>query len=426
MKKNSFKIGIIGLGYVGLPLAVEISKKYNTVGFDINSLRVSQLRKYNDVTQEVTTKELKCASNLQITDNTKDLSDRNFYIITVPTPIKKNNSPDLTAIKNASKLIASNLKKNDIVVYESTVYPGLIEEICVPILEKISRLSINDEFSVGYSPERINPGDKSHRLVNIKKVVSASNNDALDKIDKVYKSIIKAGTHRASSIKVAEAAKVIENTQRDLNIAFVNELSIIFDRLGIDTNEVLDAADTKWNFIKFTPGLVGGHCIGVDPYYLTHKALQVGIKPNIILAGRKTNDQMHNFLIQKIIKFLKGSKTKVKDLNILLLGYTFKENCPDIRNTRVQNLVNSMSSKVSSITIYDPIADIENIKFTNHNVRVIKELPVNLSFFDGLILAVPHSIFLRFFKTKKFLNYFKFILDVKGAIPLSDARIIRL
>lgn len=419
-------IGVIGLGYVGLPLAVELGKKYNTVGYDINKKRVQQLKKNKDLTKEVSETELIKSSRLKVTNNREALAGINFYIVTVPTPITKDNRPDLSAIISATELISKYLDHGDIVVYESTVYPGLVEEVCVPILSRISGLSFNSEFSVGYSPERINPGDKKHKLVNIQKIVSASNSIALEKIDGIYKSIIKAGTFRASSIKVAEAAKVIENTQRDLNIAFVNELSIIFDKLGIDTNEVLEAADTKWNFMKFTPGLVGGHCIGVDPYYLTHKAIDLGIFPKVIVSGRDTNDQMHNFLIKKIHSHLTKNKKTLKNMKILVLGFTFKENCPDIRNTRVENLVYALSKKCSSISIFDPIADFSGFRMKSGNIKIIKTLPKSFNRYDGLIAAVPHAGFKKMINNKNFIENFEFILDIKNLIKLENKKIIRM
>ena len=345
MKKN-FKIGIIGLGYVGLPLAVEFSKKFNVVGFDIDSKRVLQLKKGIDKTNEVSKRQiLNSSKSLEFTVSTETLSTANFFIVTVPTPITKSKQPDLKSIVSASRMIGSFLKQGDIVVYESTVYPGVTRDICIPILENKSKLKLNHDFFVGYSPERINPGDKSHRVNDITKVVSGSDAYSLKAISLVYKSIIDAGIHKASSIEVAEAAKVIENTQRDLNIALANELSIIFNKIGIDTKEVIEAASTKWNFSPFYPGLVGGHCIGVDPYYLTYKSELLGHNPEVILSGRNLNDNMPSHIVDSLKKTLKSKNKSLMHSKVLIMGYTFKENCPDTRNTKVLDLVKILKNK---------------------------------------------------------------------------------
>ncbi len=333
-------IAVIGLGYVGLPLAVEFGKKYPVICFDINKIRISELESGYDRTREVEKESLLSSKNLKYTDQISELEKASIYIVTVPTPIDEAKQPDLTPVRKASETVGKTLKKGDIVVYESTVYPGCTEEICVPILEKMSGLKYNIDFYCGYSPERINPGDKVHTVTKIRKVVSGSTPEIAEELNQLYASIITAGTYLASSIKVAEAAKVIENSQRDLNIAFVNELALIFDRLGIDTTEVLEAAGTKWNFLPFRPGLVGGHCIGVDPYYLTYKAEMAGYLPQVILAGRRINDNMGIYIANKIVKLLIQKKHTIKDVNVLILGFTFKENCPDVRNTRVIDIVN--------------------------------------------------------------------------------------
>ncbi len=336
---DGIKIGMIGLGYVGLPLAVEFGSKYSTVGFDINQHRINELKAGRDHTLEVSEEELSKSTHLSYSSAIEDIADCNIYIVTVPTPINEHKQPDLTPLEKASGLLGKVIKSGDIVIYESTVYPGATEEVCVPILEKISGLTFNKDFYVGYSPERINPGDKQHRVTNILKVTSGSTPEIADKVDALYKSIITAGTHKASSIKVAEAAKVIENTQRDVNIALINELALIFNKLGIDTEEVLIAAGTKWNFLPFRPGLVGGHCIGVDPYYLTHKAQAIGYNPEVILSGRRINDGMGAYVVSQLIKLMLKKRIHVQDANVLIMGLTFKENCPDIRNTRIVDIV---------------------------------------------------------------------------------------
>jgi UDP-N-acetyl-D-galactosamine dehydrogenase len=351
------KIALIGLGYVGLPLAVEFGKKFETIGFDINEIRVQELQQGNDRTLEVEAEELKQATMLTYSTNIDEIRDCNIYIVTVPTPIDKYKGPDLTPLIKSSEMIGRLLSNNDIVIYESTVYPGATEEVCVPILEQQSGLMFNKDFYCGYSPERINPGDKEHRVTTIKKVTSGSTPEIADKVDDLYRSIITAGTHKTSSIKVAEAAKVIENTQRDINIALINELALIFSKLNIDTEEVLKAAGSKWNFLPFRPGLVGGHCIGVDPYYLIHKAIEVGYHPEIILAGRRLNDRMGIYVAEQVIKLMNNKRIHVVDANVLIMGFTFKENCPDLRNTRVVDLVSELQNSNCNVDVYDPRID---------------------------------------------------------------------
>lgn len=406
-----YNVGIIGLGYVGLPLAVESGKLYPTVGFDINSTRIDELEQGHDHTLEVTSEELKSATKLTFTSEIKALQQCNFYIVTVPTPVDENNHPDLTPLRKASTTIASVLKKGDIVVYESTVYPGCTEEDCVPILEQ-SGLVFNKDFFCGYSPERINPGDKAHRITNIMKVTSGSTPVVAKEVDEFYASFITAGTHQALSIRVAEAAKVIENAQRDINIAFVNELSLIFERLGVDTLEVLEAAGTKWNFLPFKPGLVGGHCIGVDPFYLTQKAESVGYHPQVILSGRKINDQMGAFVAQKVIKLLGMKQALSHQSRVLILGFTFKENCPDTRNTRVIDIYQELVSFGIDVEVYDPQADKNQVQ---------KEYGIALSdsmeeAFDAIILAVAHKEFNQL-DWETLRRSTKVIYDVKGIVP---------
>mgnify|MGYP001275967531 CR=1 FL=1 len=400
--KNKYKIAVIGLGYVGLPLAVEFGKKYFTIGYDINRKRITSLNRKIDSTNEISSSNIEKSKFIKFTSSSKKLKNCNFYIITVPTPIDKNKKPDLRMLKDASIKIGKLLKKNDIVVYESTVYPGLTEEYCVPILEKISKLKLNNDFSVGYSPERINPSDKKHTLVNIKKIVSSSNRDSLRKINNLYKSIIKAGTYKAQSIKVAEAAKVIENSQRDINIAFINELSMIFDRLEIDTKQVIDAAKTKWNFLPFYPGLVGGHCIGVDPYYLAHRAKVAGYKSRIILSGRKLNDKMGDYIANKVINLMRSKKVIKKRLRVAILGLTFKENCSDIRNSRVIDIKKTLIKKNILCDIYDPIANAQEVKkIYNIKLRSLSNI-YNVNY-NGVIIAVKHDEFKKL-NLKKFNN----------------------
>jgi UDP-N-acetyl-D-galactosamine dehydrogenase len=388
---TDIRIGVVGLGYVGLPLAVEFGKKFQTTGFDINQLRIAELEQGVDTTLEVDADELRGASKLVYTNNIEDLRTCNFYIVTVPTPIDKSKRPDLFPLESASHLVGQVLGKDDIVIYESTVYPGATEEVCVPILEEQSGLLFNRDFFVGYSPERINPGDKEHRVTSILKVTAGSTPETANRVDAVYGAVIAAGTHKASSIKVAEAAKVIENTQRDLNIALINELAIIFDKLGIDTLEVLEAAGTKWNFLPFRPGLVGGHCIGVDPYYLTHKAQEIGYNPEVILAGRRINDNMGAYVSDQVIKLMTQKRLHVVDANILILGLAFKENCPDLRNTRVTDMINEFSTYHTNIDVYDPWVNREEAK-KEYNIDLVQQ-PVTARY-DAIILAVAHKEFL--------------------------------
>ena len=392
------KIAIIGLGYVGLPLALEFSKKYQVVGFDINKQRIEQLKNGIDKTNESTSVEIQKALNndssrigLFLTSNVDFIKDSQIYIVTVPTPITIAKTPDLDPLKSASKMIGKFLCNDDIVIYESTVYPGCTEEVCVPILENTSGLVFNKDFFCGYSPERINPGDKLNTLTKIKKVTSGSNPSIAKKVDELYKSIITAGTHLASSIKVAEASKVIENAQRDVNISFVNELALIFDRIGIDTNEVLEAAATKWNFLHYKPGLVGGHCISVDPYYLAYKAEELGYHPAVLLSGRRVNDQMGQFVGSKVIKLMINKGFTIKNSNVLLLGITFKENCPDIRNSKIIDIHTELLSYGANVDVYDPLAVIDEVK-AEFNINLIKD--VNNADYDAVIFAVSHDNFL--------------------------------
>jgi len=388
-------ISVIGLGYVGLPLAVAFSEKYKVVGFDIAKSRIEELNRGYDRTLEVSEDELKesLKRGIKFTDKLEDIKEANVYIVTVPTPIDNHKNPDLTPLKKASETVGKVLKKGDIVIYESTVYPGCTEEVCIPILEKVSNLKFNKDFYVGYSPERINPGDKEHTVKKIKKVTSGSTPEIAKEIDELYASIIEAGTHLASSIKVAEAAKVIENTQRDINIAFVNELALIFDKLGIDTKDVLEAAGTKWNFLKFTPGLVGGHCIGVDPYYLTYKAKEIGYHPEIILAGRRLNDNMGIFVANKVIKLMIQKGHTIKGSKVLVLGITFKENCPDIRNSRVIDVIRELEEFGVNVDVYDPWAERDEVK-KEYNLDLLSTINhQQLTDYDGVVLAVAHKEF---------------------------------
>lgn len=429
MNKN--KIAIIGLGYVGLPLAVEFAKKYLVVGFDINTSRIDELNNFSDLTKEVESSDLRSLIikdinkniGLYITEKIEILKQCNIFIVTVPTPTDRYNRPVLTPLYEASKTVASVLKQNDLVIYESTVYPGVTEEECVPILEKFSNLKFNKDFFVGYSPERINPGDKEHTVSKILKVTSGSTESAAEKVDQLYKSIIIAGTHRASSIKVAEAAKVIENSQRDINIAFVNELSKIFALLGIDTTEVLEAAGTKWNFLKFRPGLVGGHCIGVDPYYLAQKSQEAGYHPEIILAGRRTNDGMGKYVAQETIKKMMRKNIKVIDSKVLILGFTFKENCPDVRNTKVIDIYKELKEFEINVEVYDPCANFEEVK-KEYGIELLKNelFNENLGEYSAIILAVAHDQFSNLSVQK---NPNQVIFDVKSFLPKNnvDARL---
>lgn len=387
---SNIKIGMIGLGYVGLPLAVEFGQKYPTVGFDINQHRIAELQSGNDHTLEVSAAELAEATQLTYSASMQDIADCNIYIVTVPTPINEHKQPDLTPLQKASDLLGKVIKTGDIVIYESTVYPGATEEVCVPILEKVSGLKFNRDFYVGYSPERINPGDKQHRVTNILKVTSGSTPEIAEKVDQLYKSIITAGTHKASCIKVAEAAKVIENTQRDVNIALINELALIFNKLGIDTEEVLLAAGTKWNFLPFRPGLVGGHCIGVDPYYLTHKAQAIGYNPEVILSGRRINDSMGAYVVSQLIKLMLKKRIQVQDAKVLIMGLTFKENCPDIRNTRVVDIVAELKTYGVTVEVYDPWVNGDEA-FEEYGIRPIAQ--PGRGKYDAMILAVAHEEF---------------------------------
>ncbi len=431
MKKD--KIAIIGLGYVGLPLAVEFGKQYSTVGFDINQARVNELNSGKDSTFEVEDDLLKSViqtdnsesvltkTGLKITADNSALNDCNIFIVTVPTPTDKHHRPILTPLYKASETVGAVLKKGDIVIYESTVYPGVTEDECVPVLEKISGLKFNEDFFCGYSPERINPGDKKHTVTKILKVTSGSTPEIAEVVDQIYKSVITAGTFKASSLKVAEAAKVIENSQRDINIAFVNELSKIFNLLGIDTHEVLEAAGTKWNFLPFRPGLVGGHCIGVDPYYLAQKAQEVGYHPEIILAGRRLNDTMGKYVAGETVKLMVKKDIKVKNANVLMLGITFKENCPDIRNTRAIDVYNELLTYNANVDIYDPWASKEEVN-QEYGIDVLNDLPNKK--YDAIVLTVAHNEF-KDINIKSLLEVDSVLYDVKGFFDkgMVDARL---
>ena len=390
LRREDVKLAVVGLGYVGLPLAVEFGKRRSVLGFDINARRIEELKEGKDHTLEVESDELASAVNLRFSAEAESLAEANVYIVTVPTPIDQYKQPDLTPLIRASETIGRVLKRDDIVIYESTVYPGATEEVCVPVLESISGLRFNEDFYAGYSPERINPGDKEHRVANIRKVTSGSTPEAADLIDRLYAEIIVAGTHKASSIKVAEAAKVIENTQRDVNIALINELALIFNKLDIDTQAVLEAAGTKWNFLPFRPGLVGGHCIGVDPYYLTHKAQSIGYHPEIILAGRRLNDGMGSYVVSQLIKAMTKSRIQVQGSRVLIMGLTFKENCPDLRNTRVVDIVNELAEYNIEVEVYDPWVDPDEA-MQEYGIRTVAE-PC-LGAYDGIVLAVAHQQF---------------------------------
>lgn len=417
---NTIKIAVIGLGYVGLPLARLFATKYNVVGFDINPTRISELQQGNDktleVSEELLLKVIKSKPSLNLglycTTDIADIADCNYYIVTVPTPVDDTNRPNLTPLYKSSETVGEVLKKGDIVIYESTVYPGATEEECVPVLETVSGLSFNKDFFVGYSPERINPGDKEHTVEKILKITAGSTPETGKKVDDLYKSIITAGTHLAPNIMVAEAAKVIENSQRDINIAFVNELAKIFSLIGVDTNDVLEAAGTKWNFLPFKPGLVGGHCIGVDPYYLAQKAQKHGYHPEIILAGRRMNDGMGEYVSSEIIKLMLDKEIKVKGSNILVLGITFKENCPDVRNTKAVDVIYNLQDYGAKVTISDPWAE-PNEVMLEHNLVTSKEIP-NLAF-DAVVLTVAHEKFMSL-DIRKFLKKNGIIYDVKGVL----------
>jgi UDP-N-acetyl-D-glucosamine/UDP-N-acetyl-D-galactosamine dehydrogenase len=417
---NKKNIAIIGLGYVGLPLAVEFGKYRKVLGFDINNKRISELINFTDNTLEVSSKELKDSKYLSFTSNIQDLENCEIFIVTVPTPIDQNNKPNLTPLVNASECIGSILKKNDVVIYESTVYPGATEEVCVPLLEKNSNLKFNIDFFCGYSPERINPGDKFHNLTSIKKVTSGSTPKIADFVDTLYLEIIKAGTHKAESIKVAEAAKVIENTQRDLNIALINEFSLIFNKLGIDTEAVLDAAGSKWNFLPFKPGLVGGHCIGVDPYYLTYKAIEVGHSPEVILAGRRINDSMGEYIANQVIHLMTKKDIKIPGSRILIMGLTFKENCPDLRNSRVFDLIKELKSFNCAVDVYDPWVDKNEAKAVFNIAPTSTLIEEN---YDAIILAVAHDDFkkISLSQYKKFGKDKFIIYDIKYLLKANEA-----
>ena len=423
-KLAEIRIGIIGLGYVGLPLAVYLARHFAVLGFDIDRERVAELSRGIDRTHEVNEEDFARATRLTYSAEVESLRDANFYIVTVPTPVDQAKRPDLSALLSASRLVGSVLGRGDVVVYESTVYPGATEEVCVPELEKASDLTLNRDFFAGYSPERINPGDKTHRLTAIVKVTSGSTPEAADLIDAVYATVITAGTHRASSIRVAEAAKVIENIQRDVNIALINELAMLFKQLGLETREVLEAAGTKWNFQPFRPGLVGGHCIGVDPYYLTHKAEQIGFHPQMILAGRRINDGMAAFVANDVIKTMLKRKQSIDRARILVMGFTFKENVPDSRNTKVADLVRTLRDFVAEVVVYDPMADAELARH-EYGLSVANELPKGP--FDAIIVAVKHEPIARMGEAgiKGLLAPGGLIYDLKGVLPpsVSHARI---
>ncbi|MFL2776355.1 MAG: nucleotide sugar dehydrogenase [Gammaproteobacteria bacterium] len=407
-------ISIIGVGYVGLPLAVEFSNFYKVTGFDLNPSRIEELNNFSDSTGEVETEDLKSADNLKFSFDSEDLKGSDYYIVTVPTPITKSKKPDLEPLKSACNLLGGLISEGVTIIFESTVYPGLTEEICIPILERVSGLKLNDDFDVGYSPERINPGDKSHRLVDINKIVSGSNEKAKRKVSSLYKTIINADVIEVNSIKVAEAAKIIENTQRDINIALMNELSVIFDRLDIDTKEVLDAASTKWNFLPFSPGLVGGHCISVDPYYLTFKAQKVGYEPDVVLSGRKINDSMSQRVAERTLNLLRKKSSISSKTNILILGFTFKENCPDVRNTKVIDIFKTLRRRNINVEIFDPEADSKEVK-NLYQINLVKD-EKKLKNFDAVIIAVAHDKFKKMSlkKIKSFCKTNSVIFDVKS------------
>ena len=415
IKNKEIKIAIIGLGYVGLPLAVEFGRKYDTVGFDVKPERLEALRRGEDTTLETSSEDLKAAIRLKYSGDPADLKDRDVFIVTVPTPVDQYNRPDLTPLYKASETVGKVMKPGAIVVYESTVYPGCTEEECVPVLEKFSGLKFNTDFFCGYSPERINPGDKEHTLTKIQKITSGSTPETADIVDALYGSILKNGTHRASSMKVAEAAKVIENSQRDLNIAFVNELAKIFRLIGIDTNDVLAAAGTKWNFLKFKPGLVGGHCIGVDPYYLTHKAQALGYLPEVILAGRRINDGMGTYIAAEVVKLMIKKELKIVNAKVLQLGITFKENCTDIRNSHAADVVYGLQEFGCRVDIYDPWADPAAVR-TEYGLTSFKDLKALASNYDAIVAAVAHREFSDM-SLRKYTCADGVIFDLKGFVP---------
>ena len=413
-------IAVIGLGYVGLPLAVEFGKKFSTIGFDVNSRRIAELRAGNDVTLEVEPAELEASGNLSFTESVEEIADADVYIVTVPTPIDEHKRPDLGPVAAACETVGRVLSKGNVAIFESTVYPGVTEEVCVPLLEQHSGLVFNQDFFVGYSPERINPGDKAHRLPSIIKVTSGSTPAIADFVDNLYAAIIEAGTHRAESIKVAEAAKVIENTQRDVNIALMNELAMIFNRLGIETDHVLKAAGSKWNFLPFRPGLVGGHCIGVDPYYLTHKAQAIGYHPEMILAGRRINDNMGEYVAAQFVKSLLKHQIQVKDARVLVMGLTFKENCPDLRNTRVVDVIRELDDYNIAIDVHDPWVDAAEAE-AEYGVNMVDEPGIGL--YDGIIVAVAHRQFAALDATQlRALGKEHHVLyDLKNILPIGDS-----
>ena len=419
IENGTIKLGVVGLGYVGLPLAVEFGKKFDTVGFDIKKSRLDMLRRGEDTTLETSPEDLKSAKFLKYSDAPQDLQDRDIIIVAIPTPVDQHNRPDLTPLYKSSETVGKILQSGMIVVYESTVYPGCTEEDCVPVLEKFSGLKFNEDFFCGYSPERINPGDKQHTLLNTVKITSGSTPEVADIVDALYNAILKNGTHKASCMKVAEAAKVIENSQRDLNIAFVNELAKIFNLIGIDTLDVLEAAGTKWNFMKFKPGLVGGHCIGVDPYYLTHKAQALGYLPEVILAGRRINDGMGKYVAEQVVKKLIRKGKKILDAKILQLGITFKENCPDIRNSRAVDVVKGLQEFGCQVDIFDPWADPEEVKkaYGLESVQTVCDL--KNSDYDAIVLATAHREFSGF-DLKSVYSGNGVIYDIKGVLPKSE------
>ena len=413
MKLKEINIAVIGQGYVGLPLAIEFGKNWPVIGFDINKQRIQELKLGVDHTKELSQSQIKNSKGLRFSYNIDEISKCNVYIVTVPTPIDKYKTPDLTPLKRASEMLSKILKPKDIIIYESTVYPGCTEEVCVPILESGSKLIFNRDFFCGYSPERIVPGDKVNTLTSIKKVTSGSNEETADFVDELYGKIIKAGTHKAPSIKVAEASKAIENAQRDLNISFVNELALIFDRLGIDTQDVLDAAGTKWNFLKYKPGLVGGHCISVDPYYLAYKAENIGYYPEVILSGRRVNDNMSFFVANKMVKLLIRSEKQIKGSRILILGVTFKENCPDIRNTKIVDVYNHLLDFGLQVDLYDTEADASEVE-KEYGLKLIKNLELK---YDGILLAVPHKDFASINLNSLKSDSRTVVFDLKGFFP---------
>ena len=421
---NETKLAVIGLGYVGLPLAVEFGKKFRTLGYDIDPNRIEELRNGTDKTREVEQLELRNSTMLNVTNSLSELQDCDYFIITVPTPIDEYNQPDLSPLINASSSVGKIIKKGSIIIYESTVYPGATEEVCVPILEKASGMQYNVDFFCGYSPERINPGDKEHRITNIKKITSGSTNEVAEIVDKLYLSIVDAGTHKVSSIKVAEAAKIIENTQRDVNIGLINELALIFNKLGLDTEEVLDAAGTKWNFLPFRPGLVGGHCIGVDPYYLTYKAQQIGYYPEIILAGRRLNDRMGNYVASQLIKQMLTKSIDISKSRVLIMGLTFKENCPDMRNSKVIDIIDELKDFGVQVECYDPWVNKIDVE-RDYGVNIVYDLSSNA--YDAVVVAVAHKEFVEMDSNayKKLCKSKHVIYDIKSCVDrnISDLRL---